>query len=291
MDQWPVALLLTPYVLISVSLVAAALPLRALLVRLIRSESDVLSDRQRRWIRRVRGGIWLVVVLGLAAVWAPALRAFALSLTAVTVAIVIATKELILCLSGAVLRATTQAYAVGDWIEVGTFKGEVTDYGPLATALQEIDVDCNTYEYTGRTLIVPNSLLLTTPVRNENFMRRYVFHRFQVHLEPGPDLATLEALILDRVRRDSAGFAEVASRYNASIRRRTGVAIMGPEPRVLVATTELAKVCLTVTVFCPTKAAASLEQAITRDVLRAACSRVEVAVPGDGSAGATLPRS
>lgn len=280
MDLSVLGLLLAPEVLGSAALVAATHLLRAGLTRLIRERGgdrgaggEVLSDRQRRWISRARALTWLAAVLGLAAIWAPALHAFALSLTAVAVAVVIATKELILCLSGTVLRASTQAYAVGDWIEVGAVKGEVTDHGLLATTLQEIDVDNNTYEYTGRTLVVPNSMLLAAAVRNENFMKRYVFHRFHIHLEPDAvgDPAALEALILDRVGRESAPFRDVACRYNGAIRRRTGVGIMGPEPRVLVSTTDLAKVCLTVMLFCPTKSATPIQQAVTRDVLRAAC--------------------
>ena len=278
MDLSVLGFLLAPEVLGSAALVAATHLLRSGLTRLIRehggdrgASGEVLSDRQWRWISRARTFTWLAAVLGLAAIWAPALHAFALSLTAVAVAVVIATKELILCLSGAVLRASTQAYAVGDWIEVGAVKGEVTDHGLLATTLQEIDVDSNTYEYTGRTLVVPNSALLTAAVRNENFMKRYVFHRFQIHLEPDAvgDLAELEALILDRLERESAPFRDVARRYNGAIRRRTGVGIMGPESRVLVSTTDLAKVCLTVMLFCPTKSATPIQQAVTRDVLRA----------------------
>ena len=278
MDLSVLGFLLAPEVLGSVALVAAMHLLRGGLTRLIRERGgdhgaggDVLTERQRRWISRARTFTWLAAVLGLAAIWAPALHAFALSLTAVAVAVVIATKELILCLSGAVLRASTQAYAVGDWIEIGAVKGEVTDHGLLATTLQEIDVDSNTYEYTGRTLVVPNSALLASAVRNENFMKRYVFHRFQLHLEPAAeaDPAALEALIQDRLHRESAPFCDVARRYNGTIRRRTGVGIRGPEPRVLVSTTDLAKVCLTVMLFCPTKAATSIQQAVTRDVLRA----------------------
>jgi small-conductance mechanosensitive channel len=154
----------------------------------------------------------------------------------------------------------------------------------MATTLQEIDVDHNVYEYTGRTLVVPNSLLLTAHVRNENFMKRYVFHQFAIYTEPGSDPFALEALILDRIRAESAGFRDVARRYNSSIRRRTGVEIPGPEPRVLISTTDMAKTRIAVSLFCPTRAAAGIQQAVTRDVMRAVCDGSPIGPSGDGHA-------
>jgi small-conductance mechanosensitive channel len=106
---------------------------RKLVVRSIRARQEVAPHNQRRLLASSRNVFLLLLLVGLIFIWAPRLRTFALSLTAVAVAIVVATKELILCLSGAVLRATTRAFAVGDWIEIGETRGEVTDHTRLAT--------------------------------------------------------------------------------------------------------------------------------------------------------------
>ena len=280
-DRFVAAQMLT-----TVGIVLLMFLLRFGLTRMIlaRAELGVLSEAQRRRVSHVRFATLVVIVVGPVLIWAPELQNFALSLTAVAVAVVIATKELLLCLSGTLLRVGTRAFAIGDWIEIGAIKGEVTETWLMATTLQEIDVDHNVYEYTGRTLVVPNSVLLTSHVRNENFMKRYVFHQFAIYVEPGSDPFALEALILDRIRRESAGFREVARRYNSTIRRRTGVEIVGPEPCVRVFTTDLAKTRIAVSLFCPTRAAAGIQQAVTRDVMRAVYDGSPIGQSGDGQA-------
>jgi small-conductance mechanosensitive channel len=272
--------------LTTIGIVLFMLLLRFGLTRMIlaRVDSGVLSEAQRRRVSHVRFATLVVIIVGPVLIWAPELQNFALSLTAVAVAVVIATKELLLCLSGALLRAGTRAFAIGDWVEIGAIKGEVIETGLMATTLQEIDVDHNVYEYTGRTLVVPNSVLLTSHVRNENFMKRYVFHQFAIYIEPGLDPFALEALILDRIRRESAGFYDVARRYNSTIRRRTGVEITGPEPRVLVSTTDVAKTRIAVSLFCPTRAAAGIQQAVTREVMNAVYDGSPISQSGSGRA-------
>jgi small-conductance mechanosensitive channel len=68
----------------------------------------------------------VLLLLGLVLIWAPQLWTFALSLAAVAVEIVVATKEMILCISGSLMRASPRAFSVGDWIEVADVRGEVT---------------------------------------------------------------------------------------------------------------------------------------------------------------------
>ena len=118
---------------------------RKIVVRSIHARPELAPHNQRRLIASSRNVFLLLLVLGLVLIWAPQLRTFALSLTAVAVAIVVATKELILCLSGALLRATTRAFSVGDWVEIGENRGEVTDHTMLATTLQEFGSGPHTY--------------------------------------------------------------------------------------------------------------------------------------------------
>lgn len=78
----------------------------------------------------------------------PEIETFALSITAIAVALVIATKELILCVSGALYRASSKAFQIGDWIEIGPHFGEVVDHGIGSTTLQVVSRhDC---AFTGR---------------------------------------------------------------------------------------------------------------------------------------------
>lgn len=251
----------------SCALIAVLLSLRIFLVHLIKRNRAILTEGRRHWITSVKNFSWLIIVFGLLAIWWPELKNFAFSIAAVTLALVIATKELILCFSGAMLRAGTGAFTIGDWIEVGTNRGEVIDYNIFSTTLQELDKSPNNYSFTGKTIVIPNSIFLSEPIKNLNFFKRYVFHRFSIVIDPHLSVADIQQWIVAEINHRSADFIEIARRYNAFIENRTGVDIAGPEPRVMINTNEYAKRVITVIVFCPTEKAAELEQHITQGVL------------------------
>jgi hypothetical protein len=245
-------------VLYSLAVVASFSALRLLALRLVRGRASVLSDDQRRrmFVARVVSNAGIAV--GLAAIWAVQIQDFVLSLTAVLVAVVIATKELILCLSGFVLRTGAGSFGLGDWVE---------DFSVLSTTLLELETPVNGHGYTGRTLTIPNSVFLTTPVRNENFARNYVVHRFSLTAAPGLDPAAAKSWIETRAAELGLPFADVARRYNALIERKLGVRIPGPGPTVIVSTTDLGNVQFGVVLFCPTARAVETEQTLTTEFL------------------------
>jgi len=251
----------------SCALMAGLLSLRIFLVHLIKRNRAILTEGRRHWITTVKNFSWLIIVFGLLAIWWPELKNFAFSIAAVTLALVIATKELILCFSGAILRAGTGAFTIGDWIEVGDNRGEVIDYNIFSTTLQELDKAPNDYSFTGKTIVIPNSLFLSEPIKNLNFFKRYVFHRFSIVVDPHLSTADIERWIVTETNALSIDFIEIARRYNAFIENRTGVDVPGPEPRIMISTNEYAKRIITVIVFCPTEKAAELEQHITQGVL------------------------
>jgi small-conductance mechanosensitive channel len=167
----------------SALLLALPVVVRRLAERALRRDNEFLSDYRRRLLSNLRNGLVFVVLVGMVLIWAPSLRSFALSLTAFAVAFIVATKELILCLSGAFLRAISTSFRVGQWVEVQSIRGEVIDISLLTFTLQEVYADGRLHEFTGRTVTFPNSVLLSAVVKNENFYNRYVFHRFQLTME------------------------------------------------------------------------------------------------------------
>ncbi|CAM3345677.1 mechanosensitive ion channel family protein [Halomonas lysinitropha] len=252
----------------SVALVAVLVTLRFLVVRVIRGREEILSDSRRAWLARIRSVTVVLALAGLVLIWLPSLHTFALSLTAFAVALVIATKELILCLSGTVLRVVNQPFEIGDWVEIGNLRGEVVDETMLATTLQEIGGPVGRFEYSGKTIVVPNSVFLTTSVRNQNFFKKWVYLEVCVVLEPDVDMRSELPGLEDEVGALHAPHAELAQRYSALIRKRSGIDIADPRPRVTLATTDIGKQRVGVTLFCPTPSAFELEQAINDAVLR-----------------------
>ena len=252
---------------VSVLVVVAILLLRAGLIREIRGKSEFLSDQQRRWISFTRNAAFTLLLLILAYLWADEIKNFALSVAAVTVALVLATKELLLCISGSVLRTSSGAFAIGDWIEVDGVRGEVTHHNAFATSVQEIEGG-HRYDYTGRTITIPNSIFLSKSITNLNFMRRYVFHRFSITVEADCDIFAVVDPLRQKAEEHCEGFMEVARRYNRIIETRAGLDIPSPEPRIEVDNTREGRNVLTITLFCPTAEALSIEQCLRRDAYR-----------------------
>lgn len=276
--------LLVP-VLATVALFAAVAAVRFLVGRRIRAGATILGDEQRRQLFYLRSGLTAALLVGLLAIWLGQLGNALLSLTAVAVAVVIATKELLMCVSGFLLRTTGRLFSLGDWIECNGLRGEVADHTVLSTRLLEVEWAEHGYAYTGRTVTLPNSLFLTHPVRTATFARRFVLHRFRITLETPQDATAARAWLQARAEELCAPFADEARRQSDVIERELGVEVAGPEPAVALATTDLGKIQLAVELFCPTSQAAELEREITGGFLGAAAAGT-FALPGDAAATA-----
>ncbi len=250
---------------ITLSVVAIALLLRVALIRLIRHRNAILSPDHRRWISMIHHTSLLVITVTVIIIWLPQIQHFALSITAIAVALVIATKELLLCITGSVMLRATGVFAIGDWIRVGNHFGEVIEENVMTTVIQEIDGQ--RYHYTGRTTTVPNSVFLSTVVINQNFLRRYQFHRFAITIEPDAFPIDAEDKLFVRINALTESFAQTARRYNAMLEKRTGIDIPDAQPTIEFSTTELAKLVTTITVFCPTDQIPALEKAMMHEFL------------------------
>jgi small-conductance mechanosensitive channel len=88
-------------------------------------------------------------------------------------ALVLATKELILCWSGTAVRVGGKVYTVGDRVQIAGHRGVVLDHDIFATKLLEIGPGQTAHLYTGRVTIFPNSLLFSHPLVKENPDQEY----------------------------------------------------------------------------------------------------------------------
>ncbi|GGN23718.1 MULTISPECIES: mechanosensitive ion channel family protein [Marinomonas] len=236
--------------------------------RAIRLHQKLEHDKKRQRINTVDNIFNLLLVVGLVLIWSSELQNIAISIAAFMVALVIATKEFIACIVGAFYRASTRPYQVGDWIRIANYEGEVTDSDWLSTTLFEVDLKGGSYTYTGRTTVVPNSVLLLNTVQNLNYMRRYVTHTFSISRHSDDvNLFTIKEQILDKIRQYSEHFHEVAIRYNSLIEKRLDIKISGPEPRVRITTTAEGYNVFSISLFCPTDEAVEIEQKVTEDFM------------------------
>jgi len=242
---------------------------RFLLIRMIKGSGEILSDARRRWISIIQNSTFLFAALGLIFIWSPQLSTFALSLTAFVVALVVATKEYILCLVGALYRATSNPFSLGDWIEIQSFRGEVLTEGILTTKLQELGTGSSRFQFTGRILTLPNSLLLTQTVFNEEFRKYALHHRFKVTVESGVDATQIADIVLPLLENQDKSKDKLMEKNWLKSRKSVQASLPSREPNVAIETTDIGKISFIMTVFCAPQDAAQIEAAVTKKILSA----------------------
>lgn len=233
----------------SAILIAAVLLVRTAALRWVRRVNWSSEEIRLRWTVQVRWISLMLLGLGLVIIWASELRSLALSVVALGVAVVLATKELILCLSGSVLRATSGGFGLNDRVEISGHHGVVIDMGPLTTTLLEIGPG---HRRTGRAVVIPNSLFLSEVVRSETFTDDFVLHMITVPIRPEEDWQAAEKRLLAAADAACAPFLDEARRYMSDSARRHGVAPFVVEPSVNVQLPEPDRIDLVIRV--PTRA-------------------------------------
>ena len=253
--------------LFTVAMLLSLFFIRYSIIAFIRHEANFLSDAQRKWIARTKNWSIIFMVAGIFLVWKSEISEFALSLTAITFALVVASKEIILCFTGSFQRASSGSFHIGEWIEVGSYSGEVIDHNLMATQIQEIDMKTGTYAYTGRVITLPNSLFFTYPVKNLYFMKRYVYHEFNMITKENANLFPLIPSLNQKIEAHCYEFHEVAARYNHMLERHAGIDLPGSEPLVFITSSNFGDPIVHVRLFCPTERAMELEQLIKKDFM------------------------
>lgn len=253
----------------TVILVLIAILGRIVVVRMITGRGGVLSDARRKWISVVQNSTILFLILGCIFIWSPQLSTFALSLTAFAVALVVATKEYILCVVGAIYRATSNPFAVGDVIEIQNLRGEVLTEGILTTKLQELGTGSSRFQYSGRILTIPNSVLLTHTVFNEHFRKVHLHHSFKVTVDSAIDPSKIVKDILPRLSPLSKDSDLKAQKSWLKIRDKFQKELPSREPKVALETNDQGKISFVITVFCTPKEASIYETDVTEFILSA----------------------
>ncbi|QUJ67913.1 mechanosensitive ion channel family protein [Photobacterium sp. GJ3] len=262
---------LTHKLLLSACIVLIAILIRRLTITRIRGEANFLSEDQRKWISRTKNGAFTLVLLTLFLLWESEISKFALSLTAIAVALVVASKEIILCFTGSLQRASSRSFRIGDWIEVGPVCGEVIEHNLMATVIQEIALHQGQYHYTGKTITLPNSMFFTVAVKNLNFMKRYVYHGFTITVKETVNLYPMVPIMLQKIDAHIVEFFDVAQRYNHMIERHAGVDLPGADPHIYITTTPTGEQQVHFKLFCPTIQAAELEAIIREEFMTMYC--------------------
>jgi small-conductance mechanosensitive channel len=235
------------------------------LVKLLRRNAASKGEDRRDLVNNVKNFMNFMLIVLVLSIWSNEIQKFAFSIAAFSVAIVLATREFIQCVIGFFYLVSTRPFRIGDWIEVDDLVGEVSATDWIKSTLLEVNI--KTYEYTGKTLYIPNNKLISSPIKNLNFLKRYVMHHFVITRDQSVNPHDFVGDVIKNAKTFSEDFYDVATRYNHMIERRLDIKIAGPDPKCKITTTELGDTQVEITIFCPTERAIELEQAITKDYM------------------------
>lgn len=250
----------------SAVLIGFVLILRFIFSKYIRRNVHA-HDLRRKWLVQSRNGLILFLILGLVIIWGDELRAFALSVVAIAVAFVVATKELILCVTGSILKTGARSFNIGDRIQIKDFRGDVIDQNLLATTILEVGPGKITHQRTGRMTVIPNAMFVSEPLINESFTHDYVLHVFTVPFKREDDWQSAQKLILESAQKHCQNYLDDVRGHMKNIGEHRGLEVPTVDPRVTLSVPTAGEVHLIVRVPAKSGQRGFLEQSILSDVL------------------------
>lgn len=239
------------------------------------------QETRRRWLVMARNVAVLVCLLLLIIVWAEQLRTLALSVVAFAAAIILSAKELLMCLTGGMLRSSTRMFNIGDRIEVKKLRGDVIDVTLLTTTVLEIGPEQLSHQHTGRAVVLPNSVFLNEPVVNETFTEDYVLHTTILPASRRDDWARMERNLLEAASTVCDEFVEAAQLHLSRIGRQQGIEVPSVQPRVSLQFPRPDEVSLILRFPVAARRRGRTEQAILRRFLELERATAPAAVEGE----------
>lgn len=272
----------TPEIVRTLALVATLVVIRVLVARLLAANATLPMEEKRRWSVSTRNALFVSGVAGVGLIWASEIQSIAVSMLAFTAAFILATKELIMCTAGGVLRRSADSYGIGDVIEIGAVRGRVMDIGILSTTVMEIGPQHNGHQMTGRALTFPNSMLLSQPLARENFLGDYVVHTVSLAIPYSVPPERGERLLLEAARRHCLHHLDAATRHMAHLEARQLLDTPSVEPRVAIQPKDDKSYLLLLRVAIPAKERHRVEQAVFKEFMFACFpEKRDAPLPGD----------
>ncbi|GAK44824.1 integral membrane protein [Tepidicaulis marinus] len=254
-----------PQLLNTLILIGALLAIRAIAGHFLRRRQRLPRQMKRRIQDQLRLGLLVIGVIGIVIIWAPELRTFALSLTVVAAAIAIATKELLMCFAGAVIRGSGEAAEPGEVVRIGEHRGEVLERHLLTTTLLEVGQGSQIGRYTGRIVTLPNSVFLTSPVKRYSFVGDFIRHSVEFPLADEVDPAAAEKGLREIAAKAVTPYRAQAEAHAKRLAKRTDSTVFSVEPELNLHLTAAGQAVLELGVFLPVSAAAEVEQTLLRE--------------------------
>jgi len=225
-------------------------------------------ENKRKWTVNTNSFFSILLFIALAFVWVNQLQTFAFSITAIAVAIVLATKELIQCFTGAIYKAFNNSFHIGDRIEVAGIRGDVIDRNVFSTTILEMGPGKQTSQYTGRTIQVPNSVFLQKNTYNESFLKDYILHTFTIPIGVHEDWESARNIILRKANEECLQYQAIANQHISKKLTKANLEVPDLKARVSVDIVNFEQIDLIVRIVAPANLKGAIEQKIVTKYLK-----------------------
>lgn len=253
-------------VIVTALLVGLALLASHLWARYL-SRGEMSAEKRRLHLVWARNVIWLAALMVIASVWASTIAGFALSVAAVAGAILIVSKELVMCVHGYLYVTLVQPYKIGDEIVFNQLHGQVVDIDMFATTLVELD---KAGQRTGKVVEFPNGLLLTHPLINASPNGAYALHAIRIPIpeRASHDLERIEAAAMAAADRATDAWREEAIAHFRKASEENFIELPSGKTKLSWDFSDPENLVLVVRVACPVGQRGKVEQAVFRDTWR-----------------------
>lgn len=208
---------------------------------------------------------WTLGVLGLFAIWATKIAGLALTLTALAGALLLVNKELLMCVVGYAVLVLTRPYRLGDYIELSGHAGKVVDITIMTTTLAETG---SLHQLTGKTISLPNSLVHTSPIRNQTATGEYMVDLYRIALPLSADIERATECALAAALQATAQWLALADEHLRSLESKDYLDLPSSKPKVLWETPDSKGHWMTIRFACPVEERVAVEQVVFREFWR-----------------------
>ena len=246
-----------PEIIGTIVVIAVVLAINLAISGMLRGRTSLSRETKLRASVFWRNTSLMVAVVLLLLLWRSELRAAALSLAALSVALVLAGKELLTSMLGYIYRTTSGSFRFGDVIEISNVQGEVIDQTLLSTTLLEMSDE---HQFTGRTVQFPNSFYITHPIKNHSRIGSYQLGILVVPLAAGVDVDAARRRLEQAAASVCAAFVAPAEVALRELEGEQFVVLPSAEPRVTMRLVDANKVNLVLRYPCPASQRTRTEQ-------------------------------
>ena len=212
------------------------------------------------WVRR-KNIVWASAVLLIVALWSNQITGFLISLAAIGGALLIVSKEFILCLWGALIISLNKSLRIGCTIEVGQFTGQLVNTGFVTFEMAEIGPS---KKQTGRLLSLPNSLVFTQAIKNLSIYGSYGIHLIDFNFEKSVRIQDAETLVLRLANEAGKHWIEEAEQHFSAVERNNFVDLPKARPEVFWASIDEKCLRMTLRLACPLNKRGQLEKSVVK---------------------------